>query len=335
MAEITDKGRQTTSALGKRLRHLYVHQLGFLPKVINDASTIYLRASPFPRALDSLQQTFSELYPPYARGARFRQPVIVTRTISDETLLPNEDHCLRLQQLLKAFSQRTAEKCEYSIDEATPLCKLTHNTGDSSEEMSYVNELIQRWMPAKQRVAVNSVPRLHGIYDTINSTLATPSSKTHLPQEFYDAKARQMIDRILVEEEYSGYKESLEYRTVGIGALLGEVVQRMIQSVHNNEPDSLHMARTYGEHHEDNCDDRAPLKFTLSGGHDSTLAAMLASLGTLEGKNGGWPSYTSSIAVELFKDPIPQRQQTSTSSPNANRPAQLPEKQQLQPGISR
>ena len=113
LAEITDKGRQTTLDLGRRLRKLYVDQLGFLPSTINDPSTVYLRASPYPRALDSLLQAFSGLYPSDTRAATYSSPTIVTRTLAEETILPNEDHCQRLIQLIQAFSRRTAVRCEY------------------------------------------------------------------------------------------------------------------------------------------------------------------------------------------------------------------------------
>lgn len=36
--ELTDRGRQTTTALGQRLRGLYVSQLGFLPEVIDSGA---------------------------------------------------------------------------------------------------------------------------------------------------------------------------------------------------------------------------------------------------------------------------------------------------------
>ena len=111
-SELTDKGRQTTSDLGNHLRRLYVDQLGFLPKNISHSATIYLRASPFPRALDSVQQIFTGLYPPNSRASTFLGPVIFTRTPTEETLLPNEVFCSRFLQLIKAYSQRTAERCE-------------------------------------------------------------------------------------------------------------------------------------------------------------------------------------------------------------------------------
>lgn len=112
MAELTDKGRQTTLSLGRHLRHLYVHQLGFLPDVIRDPNTIYLRSSPFPRALDSLQQAFIGLYPAEKRHRAFSRPTIVTRRLNDETLLPNEIYCERFVQLILAFSKRAANKCK-------------------------------------------------------------------------------------------------------------------------------------------------------------------------------------------------------------------------------
>lgn len=115
LAELTDKGRQTTLDLGYRLRHLYVDQLRFLPATISDWTMIYLRASPFPRTLESVQQTFSGLYPSQMRAAALPRPTIVTRTLGDETLLPNDDHCQRLMQLSKAFAQRTADRCEYTV----------------------------------------------------------------------------------------------------------------------------------------------------------------------------------------------------------------------------
>lgn len=112
MADITDRGRQTTLNLGRRLRHPDVHGLGFLPETIRDANMVYLRSSSLPRALDSLQQVFTGLYPPEKRDGAFQRPTIVTRRPEDETVMPNEDFCESFIQLAKAFSRRTADKCE-------------------------------------------------------------------------------------------------------------------------------------------------------------------------------------------------------------------------------
>ena len=111
LGELTDKGRETTLALGERLRHLYVDQLKYMPKIISDADMIYLRASPMPRALESVQESFWGMYPLTARTASFPPPTIITRTPQDETLYPNESSCRRFSQLSKAFAQRTADRC--------------------------------------------------------------------------------------------------------------------------------------------------------------------------------------------------------------------------------
>ncbi|CAL8574720.1 hypothetical protein XPA_000674 [Xanthoria parietina] len=172
LGELTDRGRETTLALGERLRHLYVDQLSFMPKIISDADMIYLRATPMPRALDSVQQSFVGMYPSSARTASFPPPTIITRAAADETLFPNERNCRRFGQLGRAFAQRTADRW------------------NDSKEMDYLNSLISKWMPeGGQRVAVDSHPRLSGIMDTVNSTLAH-GPKTRLPSPFYDPKGR-------------------------------------------------------------------------------------------------------------------------------------------------
>ena len=208
LGELTDKGRETTWQLGRRLRHLYVDQLHFMPSTIQDADMIYLRATPIPRALESLQQTFWGLYPAQARAASFPPVTIITRAPADETLFPNDSNCRRFAQLSRAFAQRTADRW------------------NATNEMEYLNKLISKWMPeTSKRVAVDSHPRLSGIMDTINSTLAH-GPETRLPKEFYDEKGRAIIDKIGVEEWFSGYQESREYRSVGIGGLMGDVVAR-------------------------------------------------------------------------------------------------------------
>ncbi|KAI4136683.1 MAG: hypothetical protein LQ341_005499 [Variospora aurantia] len=239
LGELTDKGRETTLALGERFRHLYVHQLGFMPKIISDADMIYLRATPMPRALDSVQQSF---------------------------------------------------------------------VGNESKEMDYLNSLISKWMPeGSSRVAVDSHPRISGIMDTINSTLAH-GPQTRLPSAFYNSKGRDIIDKIGIEEWFSGYKESQEYRKLGIGALVGDMVTRMVGSAEGSGDDGLlEVAGVDGQLGKGR-GGQTSIKFAMSGCHDTTLAGVLSSLGVFDAEK--WPPFTSSIAVELFKD-------TSVKEPSA------------------
>src|SRR5262249_2800566 len=158
---------------------------------------------------------------------------------------------------------------------------------------------IGRWMPeTSSRVLVDGEPRLVGILDTVNSTLAH-GPETRLPAEFYDSKVLEIIDMIGVEESYSGYWESREYRALGIGARVGDIMEMMKRSVERTgEEGLLEVGGEVGGLDGGRCN-KQNIKIALSGGHDSTLAGVLCSLGTFEGEK--WPPFTSHLAIELFK----------------------------------
>lgn len=281
---LTDKGRLTTLELGERLRALYVDRLGFLPKTIDSPDLIYLRATPVPRALESMQQAFEGLYPTKDRPANFPPPTILSRALADETLLPNDGSCRRLAVLSQAFGQRTADRW------------------NPSPEMAYLTKVYGKWMP-EGKVAVDAKPRLSGLMDTVNSTDAH-GPETRLPKEFYDPKARAIIEKIGVEEWFSGFKESQEYRTLGIGGLMGDITARMVGSVEHSPADGEYeLMRTSGQA-------ATPVKFGLSGTHDTTLAGCLASVGAF--KTDRWPPFTSHIAFELFR--LANKPETSDST---------------------
>ncbi len=281
LGELTDQGRRSSYALGAYLRNLYVDQLQFLPATISDPEMVYLRATRIPRALESLQETFWGIYPPHSRSKVFPPPAIILRAPADETLNPNDGHCKRFAHLAQVFSRRSAERWNTSI------------------EMDYVNKLIGKWMPEDgQRVAIDSQPRLSGILDTINATLAHGSG-TKLPNEFYDKKGMAIINRLVIEEWFSGYNESQEYRALGIGSLLGDVVSRMILSVEKNNKEGSCQTKSLDGTLPSIKHPNTTVKLGLSGCHDTTLAAVLTSLGAL--KLEIWPQFASHIALELFR----------------------------------
>ena len=163
---------------------------------------------------------------------------------------------------------------------------------------AYLNRLIGKWMPNDSpQVAVDSHPRLSGIMDTINSTLGHGPA-TRLPNEFYDPKLRNIIEKIGCEEWFSGYQESQEYRTVGIGSLVGDVVTRMVGNIEESERDGLGQVGGELESIGAGRGGENRIKFSLSGCHDTTLAGLLSSFGAF--KNELWPPYTSDVALELF-----------------------------------
>lgn len=175
MGMLTDRGRETTFDLGTRLRRLYVDQLHFLPPTIQDTDSLYLRATPIPRALESMQEAFSGLYPRHARAPNFDPPTILTRNNSDETLFPNDSNCRRFAALARAFAKRAAQR---------------HN---DSDDMAYLTKVYGKWMTSDE-VAVDGIPRLSGLMDTVNSTLAH-GPETKLPKAFYDKRAIDIMEK--------------------------------------------------------------------------------------------------------------------------------------------
>lgn len=163
--------------------------------------------------------------------------------------------------------------------------------GNDTDDMEYLNKLWSKWMPMDTpRVAVDSHPRLSGIMDSINATRAHGPA-TRLPPQFYDEKALEIIEKVAVEEWFSGYNENVEYRKLGIGSLMGDIVDRMANvAVKGSWCSEVATSSATG------C--QVPIKFALTGCHDTTLAAILSSLGAFN--NMEWPPFTSSIAIELF-----------------------------------
>lgn len=257
-----------------------------MPTTLTTADILLLRASPIQRALESVQQAFTGFYPSSTRSIT-DLPTIVTRSAENETLFPNDMNCKRFRQLSKAFADRCAERW------------------NDSPEMDYINSKISRWMPkASPRVLVDGHPRLSGVMDTINATLAHGKA-TRLPSEFYDEKLSSYVDKIAVEEWFAGYGESQEYRLVGIGGLAADVVTRMVGHAEDSLLDgSAEAGAVHGE-------SDARMRFAMSGAHDTTLAAFLASFGAFKGE--AWPPYTSHIAIELFK----RADLTTPSQPDA------------------
>ncbi|KAI5857050.1 histidine phosphatase superfamily [Tricharina praecox] len=257
LGQLTDRGRETTLALGHRLRHLYVDQLGFLPSTLAPPEEYYLRSTSIVRALESLQQVFTGLYPASHRPTDVPPPVILARSLQEENLFPNEANCRRFAMLSRAFADVAAKRW------------------NDSPEMALLNSKLGKWMPAGGKVAVDGHPRLSGIMDTVNATLAH-GPETRLPGEFYDEDVRRIMNDFNVDEWYRGYAESVEFRRLGVGSLLGDIRDRATAVASG----------------------KSQVRLALMGCHDTTLAGLLASLGAFDQK---WPPFTSAIAVETFR----------------------------------
>lgn len=157
----------------------------------------------------------------------------------------------------------------------------------------------------RRPVRVAGAPNIHAIHDAITSTMATDkASGIRLPKEFYDEKLCKIVDRLAYEEEFGGYGKSRELRMVGIGAMLGDVVERMVLQTERSTDGPSKFTSTGGSSTGTSGIEDCSTKLWLHGSHDSTLGAIMASLGAdelIEGERR-WPSYGSVLAIELFCD---------------------------------
>lgn len=162
---------------------------------------------------------------------------------------------------MRAFSKQSAEKW------------------NNSPEMQHLQSRIGKYIEDGSAISVDGHPKLSGIMDTVNATLAHGPA-TKLPKEFYEEEVERNMDTINVDEWFGPYSKSNECRRLGVGSLLGEMLDRMLVAT-SDAPEK-----------------EGRLKIALMGSHDTTIAALLASLGTFDGK---WPRFTSSIAFEMFR----------------------------------
>lgn len=159
------------------------------------------------------------------------------------------------------------------------FAKAAAERWNNSPEMQHLQNRIGKYMEDGSAIAVDSHPKLSGIMDTVNATLAHGPATT-LPKEFYEEEVAKNMNMINVDEWFGGYSQSREYRRLGVGSLLGDVLDSMLATT-SDAPEK-----------------EGRLKIGLMGSHDTTLAALLASLGAFDGK---WPCFTSSIAFEMFR----------------------------------
>ena len=120
--------------------------------------------------------------------------------------------------------------------------------------------------------------------DTVNATLAH-GDLVRLPPVFYEQKVMDTLEKINTDEWFQGYAQSEEYRRLGVGNLLANFRDRMVACVNG-------WGVVGGS-------DGAELKLALYAGHDTTVAATLASLGCFDKR---WPRFAANIVFELFED---------------------------------
>ncbi|KAI8332391.1 histidine phosphatase superfamily [Chlamydoabsidia padenii] len=198
--QLTNLGRQNMTALGTRLREIYIEKYKFLSDRY-DPKEIYIRSTDYARTQESVQQMIAGgLYPLDKRSAN--APLqIRTRDPPKENMYANPS-CLRLRQLAKQFQEKV---------------KVMHKDLSVS--------LTERLKEHVDSVSLDSHPSANGIFDTV---VAAKIHGFDLPKAFDDKVIRD-LEQIVVHEWFYGHMVSKEVRRLGLGRLMGDISDRMVR----------------------------------------------------------------------------------------------------------
>ncbi|KAJ2757928.1 hypothetical protein H4S06_002940 [Coemansia sp. BCRC 34490] len=297
--QLTDVGRQSMTALGQHLRHLYVESLGLLPTSAprrennHDGPTgdLYLRSTSFSRAFESLQHTLGGLYPAALDAqSLFR---INVRPSTRDNLLANFG-CKNMVRLYKEFNIKAKEA---ALDEYNALY----------DDLLKLDGLRESYESRPKNV---NIPMAILAWDTLASMRA---HSIPLPSAIDDRLIERVAEMSSVEYLRSTW-QSASLARLQIGSLAHELVANIVRSVEldrgttpSNNNNSFHNNRW---------------KMGIYSGHDTTISPLLAVFGTAlansehdnaannnnnSSNTAAWPPYGSSIRIELLKDDTTQR----------------------------
>jgi acid phosphatase len=304
--ELTDIGRQSTFEIGQRIRRLYIDRLGLLPEpsklTAQDADKCYFRSTNMSRTVESLQQIVAGLFSdPNAASAAAAHttaaPIILQGPSSDSASASTS-------ALPDAFSPRLLVR-DGSIEDLLPNTYVC--AAFRALDQHFASAAAQTWNPylakhdakimphtddGRTAIRVDSHPRLNGILDTINASLAHGVA---VPRPFTeDKQLLRDMERAVVTEWFSGYfakdeKVRSKYRRLGMGRFLNSVADSMEARA---TPSLSHLPGN-------------KLRLGVYAAHDTSLSGILCTLDAFEDR---WPAFTASLGFELFKDTAPNVQ---------------------------
>ncbi|KAI7857192.1 histidine phosphatase superfamily [Circinella umbellata] len=246
--QLTNVGRQSMASLGSRLREIYINRLKFLPDVF-DENTVTIRSTSYQRTQESVQQLVAGgLYPIEKRHDDFVLKISTRDPVTDN-MYPNRN-CSRLSQLNKE-----------SREEVHEIYK---------EKFKSLSEKLKKYADS---VSLYSHPSANGIMDTL---VAAKAHGFDLPPDIDEGVMRDLEDVVILDFFHTAMK-SHEGRRLGIGRLVGDIRDRMVEKTAGVNDRKLH----------------------IYSGHDTTVGPLLISLGVFDKR---WPPFSSSIIFELFKE---------------------------------
>ncbi|KAK9461644.1 histidine phosphatase superfamily [Lipomyces oligophaga] len=274
--QLTDKGRLSSYKLGEQIRALYIERLAFLPRTFVEQEDVYLRTTSIVRARETLQQVFAGIYP-FSKASV--PPKIYERFPFEENLYPTTGPCPRLRELMVQFIDASAKKWDpLLIDAAKGFAPIL-----SSESKT---------------ITVGSSKESDNSWALIDTYASALAHNIPTPPCFNDRKAVNLLARASLDADFSGFEFNSEMQKLGMGRFFDEVLTRMIRGdrvVSRNEAEIVKML----DSKKDKLSIWRKPKLALYGAHDSSIGALLATMGVLDRK---WINFTSHIVFEHFQE---------------------------------
>ncbi|KAK9235586.1 histidine phosphatase superfamily [Lipomyces kononenkoae] len=270
--QLTDKGRLSGHYLGEQLRELYVDKLAFLPRNFTKPSDIYLRSTGIVRSRETLLEVFNGLYPLNSHSAT---PRILERFPFEENLHPNVP-CRRLSELGKQFRVAAAKKWNPKLEDASHVLKDILSS------------------PEAKITVDSSGDTAWAIIDTYSSALA---HNVKAPPGFANRQVVNTVARAALETAFAGFEKNAEMKQLGMGRFFAEVLQRMTVGDPVGSESAAEISQMLGRK-ETKVHRKVPM-LALYGAHDSSIGAILSSLGVFDYR---WINFTSHITFELFEE---------------------------------
>ncbi|KAK9364234.1 histidine phosphatase superfamily [Lipomyces starkeyi] len=274
--QLTDRGRLSGHYLGEQLRELYVDKLAFLPRNFTKHSDIYLRTTGIVRSRETIQQVLNGLYPLSSHSAT---PKILERFPFEENLHPMV-HCPRLSELRRQFRAAAGKKWNPQLEEASQVLKDILSSPEGKITVGDDNNKDEAW----------------AIVDTYSSALA---HNIKAPPGFANRQVVNTVAKAALEAEFVGYEKNAEMKQLGMGRFFAEVLQRMTIGDPIVSDNVAEISQMLGQK-ETKIYRKVPL-LALYGAHDSSIGAILSSLGVFDNR---WINFTSHITFELFEEKL-------------------------------
>ncbi|OMJ19978.1 putative acid phosphatase [Smittium culicis] len=304
--QLSDVGWNTMRKTGEYIRNLYIDRLGFLPKSADELNNndLLLRTTDYSRALESIHQVISGLYPIKDSSPNKHKFNVLIRTIQNETLFLNFQ-CKNLKEQLVKMHKTVSKMYPDETDSVKNMLYESTSIGAETRETLENTKLASPF---------------HSVYDTL---IAMRAHSVDLPSdvtpENVDRVGKLAAKQWMLSGVFNTQLGRLQFSPIGL-----DMLNNIVSKINNFSSPS---PGTKSPDFSKPLPIENPPSFAIYSGHDTTIVPTLAALGfhlqtSKDPKNYSviWPDFGSVVSIELFKGPAIEKSAKSNKK-QANDPA--------------